>query len=745
MLKGTLSSLPQRSTVAHLSTASRRNTSTATATISEYPEPSEPAFVIRKERPGHADIITFHQPRIGHSNRIHADLLPDVENIYRNKIDELFLTLDTMGTPEAYQVLRRIPSNVKVVGGKKMGALQKIVERMMADVLAKTPGVKGMPSPNDLIKRAIGLGLYVGRLHDMVFVHMVEREENPGNVLAYFIPAVKHRIAVPGKTELPPIGEGVNPFRTVENFPIDGRALYVAYLYLHLRGFKGRDIIAEIDEQLHTLNLPSVDKITNQLPNQELGKKLFKLSIELPLERIVNDGAALYKRVRQTIERNNPEALTKLYYAARTLCPPTEEFYVIFLRGFRQLWRSESAVRAIWKDMIDSGIKPTEDAYMALIPMAADSKSLTILDEIWEEMKKAGITLTARAWTQRVDVAFHRSIDEGKATLNEMIMDNAIKPTNVTINVAINHFIKYKEYRTATEMMEYAAKQGLQPEITIYNMLLGQVLSIRPLRNIDAAVRILKMMEQTHVEPDHVTFTTLVNGIKGYESDTGDNEKSDDENVGMYIFNLMKKVGLQPNTFTYGALLDYLMSLRPRPLATIRNLFDEMQASRVLPNSTIYDIVIRSAFAMNDIQAVNYYWEEMKRNSIERDAKIWETMMIHFAVRNDYPRIVKLMTELERANKSMQADRAKVVLTLKAYNDAVQALNKRNSKVEARDMIEAVVAEWGWRIANISNTGRTVEQWWRTVGRVGGYQYAVEMLEKANQHAEECGIETKKW
>lgn len=713
----------------------RQHTLAATPITSHHvkPEPeSWDAFSIRRERPGHADVITI----AGNANRIHSELPLDVDNIYRKKIDELALTLDTMGTPEAYWVMRRIPSNVKVVGPKKMEALQKIVERMMQDVLLRIPNAKGMPSPNDLIKRCIAFGLRTGRLYDMVLFHMVSRQENPQNVLAYFIPAVKHRISMFGEAELPPIGPGANPFFV--SGTVDGRTLYVAYLYLRMRGFEGRDILAEIDEQLHLLNIPAVDKITNQLP-QELGDKLFKLSIELPLEAIVGDGAALYARIRHTIEGNNPEGLTKLYYAARTLHPPTEEFYVMFIRGFRQLWRSESAVRAIWKDMIDAGVKPTEDAYMALIPMARDSDSVTILAEIWKEMLAAGVNPGVRAWTKRVDVAFHRSLGEGMAVLNDMIHKERVQPSSTTINVVVNHFLRYDRHDLARQMMDYATKQGLQPEIAIYNILLKQVLSTRPDRDFDGAVQILKLMEEAKVEPDNVTFTTLVDGIKGYETEISE------ENTGLFVFEVMKEAGLKPNVWTYGAFLDYLIRLKPRPNTTIRNIFDEMRANRIIPNSTIYDFVIRSAFNSDDIEAVEHYWEEMKRNRIERDARLWENMIFQYALRNDYPRIVKLLKELGNANKSMRSDRGKVVLSLKLYTDVVHHLNVKNSKTEAKDLVKRVVNQWGFRLADLDSAGRPVVRWWKTVRRVGGTTYTLTMLEMADKNAEARGLKPRQF
>ncbi|XP_074330574.1 uncharacterized protein LOC141667840 isoform X1 [Apium graveolens] len=166
-------------------------------------------------------------------------------------------------------------------------------------------------------------------------------------------------------------------------------------------------------------------------------------------------------------------------------------------------------------------------------------------------------------------------------------------PLNViTFSVAINCCCYAHRLDYAFSLLGSIFKRGLVPDSFVYNILIRGLLSQG--KSDEAEALFKKIILFKEIEPDVVTFTTMINGLA----------KSGHANMALWLFNCMEDNDCQPNKFTYSTVIH---SLCKRGLVDeALKLHSKMEAKGIVPDIMTFTPIIKGL-------CISKKWEEASK------------------------------------------------------------------------------------------------------------------------------------
>ncbi|KAK3899188.1 hypothetical protein C8A05DRAFT_18346 [Staphylotrichum tortipilum] len=242
--------------------------------------------------------------------------------------------------------------------------------------------------------------------------------------------------------------------------------------------------------------------------------------------------AAVHKKLGEALKRRNLAAANRAWLdfwgdaatpdaervQALTKCP---EMFNYFIMAYTTMRRPQLAIDA-WTKMESIGIKPTIKTWTSMLEGCARANNASGVDLVWDRLLASGTKLDTAIWTARIHGLFVcGKPDAGIRALDEMdktwarrhepgFAAVAVRPTIEPVNAAIASLLRLKRDHDATQILSWASKHGIRPDIYTFNTLFRPLVARGDMKAIDD---LFATMEGMDIRADIATFTSLLEGI----------------------------------------------------------------------------------------------------------------------------------------------------------------------------------------------------------------------------------------
>ncbi|KAG8161853.1 hypothetical protein KVR01_008840 [Diaporthe batatas] len=352
-----------------------------------------------------------------------------------------------------------------------------------------------------------------------------------------------------------------------------------------------------------------------------------------------------------------------------------------FIMTFTALHKPQRAVE-VWESMTRVGAQPNIRTWTSLIEGCRRSKNAVGIENVWRKLQASGLEVDEQAWSARVVGLISCGEPEaGLRALDEMLHQS--KLTIAPINAAVAALMRMNAMSAAKKVLDWAAKNNVEPDIMTFNTLLRPLVLQGNTAQIDS---LLKMMKAKGVEPDAATYTVLLEGIIGSSKDADPAEQVKSVNN---LFAEMDAAGVQANMQTFGRMLYLLLS---EPGA---NSYEAVEAVRrhvrdkgLHMSTQMQTILLDHYFSLNppNLEAVEdlmnnegLKWRMFVRRGLDR--VFWERVIKGYAAAGETERAFGIFEQVNNIGSAM---------TLDTLSTLLQALVRAGKMEEARKMVETV-------------------------------------------------------
>ncbi|KAI5660501.1 hypothetical protein M9H77_29294 [Catharanthus roseus] len=185
---------------------------------------------------------------------------------------------------------------------------------------------------------------------------------------------------------------------------------------------------------------------------------------------------------------------------------------------------------------------------------------------------------------------------------------------------------------------------------------------------LDKAFLVMVEMEKTGIQPDVVTYTTLISS----------SYKSNRCEIGNGLWNLMVLKGCYPNLATFNARIQFLVN-RSRAWDAYK-LVILMNSVSITPDEVTYNLLIKGFCRSGFIGMAKKVFSYLRRRGTEPNIKIYQTM-VHYLIKahdydvayemakiimreNGFPSIETIQRLLEGLQKNGKVDKARFIILL---------------------------------------------------------------------------------
>ncbi|KAL7959158.1 hypothetical protein V8C34DRAFT_281056 [Trichoderma compactum] len=336
-------------------------------------------------------------------------------------------------------------------------------------------------------------------------------------------------------------------------------------------------------------------------------------------------------------------------------------------------------------------IQPTLKTYTGMMHGWKICKDTDRIDALWKKLASSGQKLDAHIWTERISSLIEAGKPQaGLEALAEMLAlwkqavqknapQTAVQPTIEAVNAAFKGIIQV-DRKAAFEVLEWASREQIQPNIRTYNILIRH--SFRD-DSPDQVQTLLKVMSQHGIEPDAATFTIILEEVIGR---MGTASAADQVEAVHLVFQDIQSAGLRPNLETYGKMLYAVSSLANGTDEAIAAVLSHMRADDFNVTPHMVTILIERALHRDppDMTAIDALLLEHGFSNISQgDQTLWERVMSANAITGNTERAMAVFNDLQRAGRP--------VTSLPCLADLLWALLSGDKRDEARHVVDVVL------------------------------------------------------
>ncbi|PNY25008.1 Pentatricopeptide repeat-containing protein, mitochondrial [Tolypocladium capitatum] len=341
-------------------------------------------------------------------------------------------------------------------------------------------------------------------------------------------------------------------------------------------------------------------------------------------------------------------------------------------------------------------VQPTVKSYTCMMHGWKICKDVDKISALWDKLVESGTRLDAVIWTERISGLIEAGKPQtGIQALAEMMAlwkqavakrgaDGAaaiaVQPNIEVVNAAFKGLIRL-DLRAANEVLAWAGREGIEPNIRTYNILLRE--SFRG-DTPDDVQSLLRAMKAQGVEPDAATFTIILEEVLGVLDNTSAAEQV---HAVQQVFADIEAAGLRANLETYGKMLYAVASLAnggaDEAVAAVQA---HMRAAGFSTTPHMVTILIERALARDHPQpgAVQALLREHGLAHVAQgDQTLWERVMSAYAATGDISAAMAVFADLARAGRP--------VTSLPCLTDLLRALLAAERPEDARDVVRAVL------------------------------------------------------
>lgn len=341
--------------------------------------------------------------------------------------------------------------------------------------------------------------------------------------------------------------------------------------------------------------------------------------------------------------------------------------------------------------------------------MGKDYEKFTAM---WKMLAESSIQLDTPIWTERVSGLIDLGrLQEGIGALGEMMslwkrslqekdpvkQLSAVKPSIEVVNAAFDGLIRRSDKKAAFEVLEWAGREGIRPDLMTYNIMLRETVRVGQEEDVP---RLLSQMREAGLEPDNATFTILLQQILGSVSQSPAEEQVPAVES---IFDAMKQAKLQPNMEIYGKMMHAIaedVNGSDKAIAVVEKHMQDNGITRLSPHIVL--ILLERLQRRLDARPkditnllVKYGFSDTQQG----DQRLWEHVMSMYAEKGGLDRAFKVYTDLMGSGRP--------VTRLFCLRDMLKALIKEKRMKDADMVVNQTMK------AMMDQKGRLDERRWR--------------------------------
>lgn len=233
--------------------------------------------------------------------------------------------------------------------------------------------------------------------------------------------------------------------------------------------------------------------------------------------------------------------------------------------------------------------------------------------------------------------------DKADWILSEMTK-TGIKPNDITLNTAIDIFIKAEQSNRAWDLFDsMKSLYNVDPDKYTYSTII-KVLKLDPsperLEKVFAIVDLLNEKQQNG--SDEIIFNCLIDVCVKLNKI----EKAE------MVFLKMKSLGVVPSRVTYGIMIKAYGSVFQVDKAF--EIYRELKENTILANDVIYGCLLNACVKSHDIARVYEVYSEMKHNSIGMNIVLYCTLIKAYTKVKDIQKACEVYESMKKQYHSSQ-------------------------------------------------------------------------------------------
>ncbi|CAI0378022.1 unnamed protein product [Linum tenue] len=184
---------------------------------------------------------------------------------------------------------------------------------------------------------------------------------------------------------------------------------------------------------------------------------------------------------------------------------------------------------------------------------------------------------------------------------------------------------------SAMKLRTSMGKNGMEPNVVTFNTLINGFAKEGKLQE---ASRVFSEMKLSNVVPNIVTFNTLINGF----SQLGNSEMND------MLYQEMVRAGIKPDILTYNAMISGLC--REGKTKKAAYLVKELDKERLVPNSSTFSALITGQCARDNPDRAFQLYRSMVRSGCHPNQQTFDTLIAGFCKIKDFDGAGKVLLEM---------------------------------------------------------------------------------------------------
>ncbi|BFZ63296.1 hypothetical protein YB2330_004418 [Saitoella coloradoensis] len=403
---------------------------------------------------------------------------------------------------------------------------------------------------------------------------------------------------------------------------------------------RSRDLLSdqELKKEFDPLPIPSPEVLEKVLNEQRLPPSFIR-HVVTHAQRLKRgdkriNSPQFHGLVRIYCKVRKPKRLLYEYESAKAQAEPmSERTYAVFMSGFFLCHEWQLGMK-VWQDMIKSGVRPTVLSWNALIVGAGYLGNRVVLRETWAKMQRSGFVPNVVLWSSYIKAFFTCKDTQGALDAINAMEEAGVQWNSVTRTIIVDGLVRQGLPEEARHVLDVSLKQGMPPNVRVYNVLLRDVLDYGNYPGASSASRmqkahkILDEMTLHNITPDEATYTTLIGGLARWGRDPKVLQASIDA-----ILKRMVEAGLDPSAVTYTTVINGLIegadpASFENYLVAAEHMFRSMLANKkIAPNVQVFTAMIKGYMFAGRTKEATETYALLQKMDISPDLPIFNTFI----------------------------------------------------------------------------------------------------------------------
>lgn len=184
-------------------------------------------------------------------------------------------------------------------------------------------------------------------------------------------------------------------------------------------------------------------------------------------------------------------------------------------------------------------VQPSSSSYNTLIEYCCETFEVHIALDLFEEMCKAGLEISAKTFHPIMQASEKRNELDLVLPIYKMMRSYDVKPTGETFKYMINSVVKMKNFEAAYNLLDEMRELDMRPTTQLYNAIMAGYFREN---NVCRGLAVLKQMKNADVKPDADTYSYLIHYAKS-------------EKEAVKYYEEFQRLGIPSSKYVYMALI----------------------------------------------------------------------------------------------------------------------------------------------------------------------------------------------